>query len=50
MKNNGFTEDGTAEDVPDGSIGTLPHLLEVEFLDTRFVGGNRGAFDTNVVL
>ena len=50
FKNDGFTEDSTAEDIPNGSIGTLPHLLEVEFLDTRFIGGNGGAFDTDVVL
>ena len=50
FKNDGLTEDSTTEDIPNGSIGTLPHLLEVEFLYTRFIGSNGGAFDTDVVL
>lgn len=50
LQDDGFTEDSTAEDVPNGSIRALPHLLELEFFHTRFIGGNGGALDTNVVL
>lgn len=28
--NNGLPEDGTAEDITDGAIGRLPHLLQFE--------------------
>lgn len=32
-----------------GSVGRAPHLLEVEFLDAGFVGGDGRAFDTDLV-
>jgi hypothetical protein len=28
---NGFTENGTVQDVTDGTVGRLPHLLKLEF-------------------
>lgn len=42
---DGFSEDGPIEDVPDGAIGTLPHLLKVEFLDSSFVGSDGCTLD-----
>jgi len=50
LHNNGLTEDGTTENVTDGTVRREPHLLEIELLDTRFIGSDRGALDTNVVL
>ena len=47
---DGLTEDGTIEDVTDGSIGRLPHLLQFELLDTVLIGGDGGALDANLVL
>ncbi len=47
---DGRAEDGAAEDVTDGAVGRPPHLLQTEFLDTRFVGGDGGALDADVVL
>jgi len=38
LDDDGLAEDGTAEDVPDGSVGAGPHLLEVE-LCSRAKGG-----------
>lgn len=46
---DGLTEDGTIEDVSDGSIGALPHLLEVELLDTVLIGGDGGTLDSDLV-
>jgi hypothetical protein len=45
-----FAEDDAAQDVADRAVGRLPHLLELEFLDARFVGGDRGALHGNAVL
>ncbi|CDX59859.1 NADP-dependent isocitrate dehydrogenase (modular protein) [Mesorhizobium plurifarium] len=39
-----LAEDGAAEDVADGAVGRLPHLLQLEFLDARLVGGDGRAF------
>ncbi len=47
---DGLAEDGAAEDVADGAVGGQPHLLEVELLDARFVGGDGRAFDADGVL
>lgn len=30
LADNGLPEDSPTKDVPDGSIGTLPHLLQLE--------------------
>ena len=50
FKNDGFTEDSTTEDIPNGSIGTLPHLLEVELLHTSLIRCDGRALDTDAVL
>jgi hypothetical protein len=39
---NWLTEDSTAENVSNSAVGWLPHLLEVEFLNTSFIGCNCG--------
>lgn len=38
-------EDCTVEDVSDGAIGTLPHLLEFEFLDSGLIGSDGRTLD-----
>ncbi len=40
-----LSEDSSVEDVPDCAIGTLPHLLEAELLDSCLIGSDGGAFD-----
>lgn len=50
LDDDGFSEDSPVEDVPDGSVGTLPHLLEVELLDSGLIGSNGGALDTYLTL
>jgi hypothetical protein len=47
---NGLTEDGTVQDVTDGSIGRFPHLLKLELLDTLLVWGDGSALDSDLVL
>src|SRR6185295_725498 len=44
-----LAEDDAAEDVADGAVRRLPHLLQVELLDAGFVGGDGGAFDADAV-
>ena len=41
---------GAAEDVANGAVRALPHLLQVEFLYTGLVGGDRRAFNADLVL
>ena len=48
--NNSLTEDSSVEDVTDGAVGGLPHLLEGELLDTALIRGDGGALNTNLVL
>ena len=50
LDNDGFSENSSVQLVSDGAIGGLPHLLEVEFLDSGLIRGNGGALDTNLVL
>ena len=45
-----FSEDGAVEVVPDGAIGTLPHLLQFELLDSGFVGGDGRTLDAHLAL
>ena len=45
---NRLAEDGAAEDVADGTVGGLPHLLQTEFLDPGLVRGDGCAFDANM--
>ena len=50
VADDGLSEDGTIEDVADGSIGRLPHLLQLELLHTVLIRSNCGALDSNLVL
>ena len=50
LADDGLAEDHAAEDVADGAVGRTPHLLEAEFFDTAFIGGDGGAFDADAVL
>src|SRR6201992_2404585 len=45
----GSAENGSAQDVSDRPVGRQPHPLQVELLDARLVGGDRGALDANAV-
>ena len=45
-----FSEDGSVEDVSDGSIGRFPHLFEVELFDSGLIGSDGGTLDTNFAL
>ena len=47
---DGFSEDSAVEDISDGSVGALPHLLEFEFLDSGIIGGDGGALDAYFAL
>jgi hypothetical protein len=47
---DGFSEDGAAEVVPDGAVGGQPHLLELKLFDALLVGGDGGALDADAVL
>ena len=42
-----LAENDAAEDVADGAVRALPHLLQMEFLHPRFVGGDGCAFDAD---
>lgn len=50
LDDDGFSEDSAVEIVPDGAVGALPHLLELEFLDSSFVGSDGCALDANLAL
>ncbi|CAG9096414.1 unnamed protein product, partial [Plutella xylostella] len=50
LADDGLAEHGAAEDVADGAVGALPHLLELELLDSLLVGSDGGALDADVVL
>ena len=45
-----LAEDHAAQDVADGAVRRLPHLLEVEFLHPAFVRRDGGALDADAVL
>ena len=45
-----FAEHSATKDVSDGTIGGLPHKLEVEFLHTSLISGDRGTLDANSAL
>lgn len=45
---NWFSKNCSVQDVTDSSVGTAPHFLESEFLDTTFIRGNSCAFDSNL--
>jgi len=48
--NNGLAEDGAIENVADGAVGALPHLLESKFLNAAFIRRDGGALDGDAVL
>ena len=48
--NNGLAEHSAVKDVSNGTVGALPHLLEVELLDSILVRGDGGALDGDLVL
>ena len=50
LDEDGFSEDGSIEVVSNGSIGTLPHLLELELLDSVLIGGDGGALDADLAV
>lgn len=50
LANDWLSEDGSVEDGSDGSIGRFPHLLQFEFFDSLLIWGDRGAFDSHLVL
>ena len=45
-----LAEHHATQDVADRAVRRLPHLLEAEFLDARFVGGDRRALHRDAVL
>ena len=50
LADDGLAEDDAAQDVADGAVGALPHLLEVELFDARLVGRDGRALDGDAVL
>lgn len=46
---NGFSEDCAVENVPDSSVGGLPHLLQFKFLDTVFIRSDGCALNADFV-
>ena len=47
---NRGAEHGTVQDGADGSVGALPHFLQVVFLHAGGVGGDGGTFNSHAVL
>ena len=47
---DGFSEDGTVEVVSDGSVGWFPHFLELELLDSGFVGGDGSTLNADLAV
>lgn len=45
-----LTENGSAENVTNGSIRRKPHLLQLEFFNSLFIGRDSGTLDSDVVL
>ena len=50
LADDGLAEDGAIQDIADGAVGALPHLLEAKFGDPSFVGGDGGALNGDTVL
>ena len=50
LDDDGFAENDTTTDVADGSIGRLPHLLEVELLNTCLIWGDGCTFNSDFAL
>ena len=47
INNDWLAENYTAQNIADGTVGRLPHFLQAEFFDARFVWCNCGAFYTD---
>ena len=45
-----LAEDNATKDVADGAVRTAPHLLEAEFFNAGFVGGDGCALDADTML
>ena len=43
---NGFSKHSSVEFISNGSIGGLPHLFKVEFLNSSLIWSNSSALDT----
>jgi hypothetical protein len=50
LADDGFAEDHSAEDVADRAVRALPHFLQPELRNARFVGRDGGALDADAVL
>ena len=50
VEDDGLTEDGSTQDVADGAVGALPHLLEFELLHPGLVGGDCRTLNADLVL
>ena len=50
LADDGFAEHDAAQDIADGAVRRLPHLLELEFFHPRFVGGDGGALNAHTIL
>lgn len=48
--NNGLPEDSATQDIPDGAIGRLPHLLEFELLNSSLIRRDGRALDADLAL
>jgi len=47
IDDNRLSEHSAVENVPNGSVGRLPHLLKLKLFDTIFIRGNSSAFDSD---
>lgn len=45
----GLSKDSAIEDIPDGSVRTLPHLFQIKLLYSSLIRGNGGALDAYFV-
>jgi hypothetical protein len=50
LANDWFSEDGSSQNVSDGSVGRKPHLLQAELDDALLVGRDGGALDGDIML
>jgi hypothetical protein len=50
LNDDGFPEDGSIEEVPDGAVRALPHLFKLELFNTSLVGGDGGTLDADLAL
>ena len=50
LTDDGFPEDRPPENVTNGAVGTLPHLLQLELFNSGLVRCDGRTLDANVVL